>query len=66
MNSDIFEGKWKQLKKGKVKAEWGKLTDDDIDVAEGHSQYLAGKLQERYGITKEKAEEEIAEFHRKL
>ncbi len=65
MNSDIFEGKWKQLK-GKVKAQWGKLTDDDIDVAEGHSQYLAGKLQERYGITKEKAEEEIAEFHRKL
>lgn len=65
MNSDIFEGKWKQLK-GKVKTHWGKLTDDDIDVAEGHSQYLAGKLQERYGITKEKAEEEIAEFHRKL
>lgn len=65
MNSDIFEGKWKQLK-GKVKAQWGKLTDDDIDVAEGHSQYLAGKLQERYGITKEKAEEEIAEFNRKL
>ena len=65
MNSGIFEGKWKQLK-SKVKAQWGKLTDDDIDVAEGHSQYLAGKLQERYGITKEKAEEEIAEFHRKL
>ena len=65
MNSDIFEGKWKQLK-GKVKAQWGKLTGNDIDVAEGHSQYLAGKLQERYGITKEKAEEEIAEFHRKL
>jgi len=37
-----------------------------LDVVEGHSQYLAGKLQERYGITKEKAEEEIAEFHRKL
>lgn len=65
MNTDIFEGKWKQLK-GKVQAQWGKLTDDDIDVAEGNSQYLAGKLQERYGITKEKAEEEIAEFQRKL
>ena len=65
MNKDIFEGKWKQIK-GQVKTRWGKLTDDDIDVAEGHSQYLAGKLQERYGITKEKAEEEIAEFHRKL
>lgn len=65
MNNDIFEGKWKQIK-GKVQTQWGKLTDDDLDVVEGHSQYLAGKLQERYGITKEKAEEEIAEFHRKL
>lgn len=65
MNTDIFEGKWKQLK-GKVKVRWGKLTDDDLDVAEGHSQYLAGKLQERYGLTKEKAEEEIAEFKSKL
>ena len=65
MNTDIFEGKWRQLK-GKVKSRWGKLTDDDLDVAEGHSQYLAGKLQERYGLTKEKAEEEIAEFNRKL
>ena len=70
MNTDIFEGKWKQLK-CKVKSRWGKLTDDELDVAEGHSQYLAGKLQERYGLTKEKAEEEIAEeeiaeFNRKL
>ncbi|HKM26511.1 MAG TPA: CsbD family protein, partial [Thiopseudomonas sp.] len=54
MNSDIFAGKWKQLK-GQVQARWGKLTDDDLDVVEGHSQYLAGKLQEHYGITKEKA-----------
>jgi len=65
MNTDIFEGKWKQLK-GHIKTRWGKLTDDDLDVVEGHSLYLSGKLQERYGLTKEKAEEEIAEFHRKL
>ena len=65
MNNDVFAGKWKQLK-GQVKVRWGKLTDDDLDVAEGHSEYLAGKLQERYGLTKEKAEEEIAEFHSKL
>ncbi len=65
MNTDILEGKWKQLK-GQIKTRWGKLTDDDLDVAEGHSQYLAGKLQERYGLTKEKAEEEVAEFNRKL
>jgi len=65
MNTDIFEGKWKQLK-GQVKVRWGKLTDDDLDVAEGHSQYLVGKLQERYGLSKEKAEKEIAEFKRNL
>ena len=65
MNTDIIAGKWKQLK-GQAQKKWGKLTDDDLDVAEGHSEYLVGKLQERYGITKEKAEEEIAEFQRKL
>lgn len=65
MNTDIFSGKWKQLK-SQVQTRWGKLIHDDLDVVEGHSQYLAGKLQERYGLTKEKAEEEIAEFHRKL
>ncbi len=65
MNTDIIAGKWKQLK-GQAQTRWGKLTDDDLDVAEGHSQYLVGKLQERYGITKEKAEEEIAEFQSKL
>lgn len=65
MNTDIFEGKWKQFK-GQVKVRWGKLTDDDLDVAEGHSQYLVGKLQERYGLSKEKAEKEIAEFKRNL
>ncbi len=65
MNTDIIAGKWKQLK-GQAQSRWGKLTDDDLDVAEGHSQYLVGKLQERYGITKETAEEEIAEFQRKL
>ncbi|WP_205340528.1 CsbD family protein [Denitrificimonas caeni] len=65
MNTDIFEGKWKQIK-GDVQARWGKLTDDDLDVAEGNSTYLSGKLQERYGLTKEKAEDEINKFHREL
>lgn len=65
MNTDIFEGKWKQIK-GDVKTRWGKLTDDDLDVAEGNSTYLSGKIQERYGLTKEKAEDEINKFHREL
>ncbi|MGY4533275.1 uncharacterized protein YjbJ (UPF0337 family) [Pseudomonas sp. TE3786] len=65
MNSDVIKGKWKQLN-GKIKERWGDLTDDDLDVAEGHSEYLAGKLQERYGWTKEKAQEELHDFRSKL
>ncbi|AEB59938.1 CsbD family protein [Ectopseudomonas mendocina] len=65
MNSDIIKGKWKQLN-GRIKERWGNLTDDDLDVAEGHSEYLAGKLQERYGWTKEKAQQELRDFSDKL
>ena len=65
MNSDIIKGKWKQLS-GSIKQRWGKLTDDDLDVAEGHREYLAGKLQERYGWTKEEAEKELRDFSDRL
>lgn len=65
MNNDIIKGKWKQLR-GRVKERWGNLTDDDLDVADGHADYLAGKLQERYGWTKEKAQKELRDFSEKL
>ena len=58
MNKDILKGNWKQLK-GKAKKKWGKLTDDDLDVADGDKDLLAGKIQERYGVSKEEALEEI-------
>jgi len=61
MNSDILEGKWEQLK-GKAQQQWGKLTDDDIDKAEGNAQELAGKIQERYGIGKEEAEKQVEDW----
>ena len=61
MNKDIIAGKWTQMK-GKLKEKWGDLTDDDVDVAEGNAQYLAGKLQERYGWAKDRAEQEIKDF----
>lgn len=65
MNDDRIKGQWKQLK-GTLKEKWGKLTDDDIQVAEGNSQYLAGKIQERYGIAKDEAERKVDEFNRSL
>jgi uncharacterized protein YjbJ (UPF0337 family) len=64
MNQDTFEGNWKQLK-GKVKEEWGNLTDDDLDIIAGKRDQLAGRLQERYGIAKEAAETSIKEFEKR-
>ena len=65
MNKDIIAGKWTQVK-GKAKAKWGDLTDDVFDVAEGNAEYLAGKLQEQYGWTKDRASEEVSNFGRTL
>jgi uncharacterized protein YjbJ (UPF0337 family) len=61
MNWDIVEGNWKQFK-GKVKGQWGKLTDDQLDVIAGKRTELAGKIQESYGLTKEEAEQQIKRF----
>jgi uncharacterized protein YjbJ (UPF0337 family) len=61
MNRDIMQGKWTEFK-GKVQQQWGKLTDDDLDVIKGSSKELAGKLQARYGYAKDKAEKEIDDF----
>src|SRR5690606_25927643 len=65
MNNDIIAGKWLQLK-GKAQAKWGDLTDDVFDVAAGDSKYLAGKLQERYGWDRDRAEREVDEFGKTL
>lgn len=61
MNSDQVEGQWKQLK-GVLQEKWGKLTDDDLTVAQGKAEVLAGKLQERYGMTKEEAKKQMDAF----
>lgn len=61
MNEDKVKGQWKQLA-GKLKEKWGKLTDDDLKVAEGNSEYLVGKIQERYGIAQDEARRQIKEF----
>jgi uncharacterized protein YjbJ (UPF0337 family) len=61
MNWDQIEGKWKQAK-GAVKQRWGRLTDDDLDIIAGQRDQLIGKIQERYGITKEAAEKEVEKW----
>ena len=58
MNKDIFEGKWKEMR-GQVKEWWGKLTDDDLETVAGKYDQLLGLLQQKYGYTREAAEEEI-------
>lgn len=64
MNWDIVAGNWKQFK-GKVKARWGDLTDDQLEVIAGKRIELSGRLQEAYGITKEEAEEQIKSFEQR-
>ena len=61
MNWDIAEGNWKQFK-GKVKTQWGKLTDDHLDQISGKRQELSGRIQEAYGVSKDEAEKQIKEF----
>ena len=61
MNWDRIEGNWKQLS-GKVRAQWGKLTDDDLDVIDGRREELAGRIQEAYGVTKDEADQQIDKF----
>ena len=58
MNKDTFKGQWQQLK-GTLRKQWGKLTDDDVDQIQGNAEILAGKLQERYGRSREDAEKEM-------
>jgi uncharacterized protein YjbJ (UPF0337 family) len=61
MNWDQVSGQWKQLK-GSVRTKWGKLTDDDVDVVAGNREKLIGKLQERYGFSKERALQSVDDF----
>ena len=63
MNTDILEGKWKQLR-GEIRETWGELTDDELDQIAGKRDKLAGRLQEKYGWSKDEAERQIDDFLR--
>lgn len=61
MNQAILEGKYRQMR-GAMQEEWGKLTDDDIRMFVGKTDRLVGKLMERYGYTREQAEDQVDQF----
>jgi len=65
MNWDRIEGNWKQIK-GRVRHQWGELTDDDIERIAGNRDELVGRLQERYGKTRDEIDREIDNWSRKL
>lgn len=61
MNWDQVKGNWKQFR-GQIKAQWGELTDDEVEVINGRRDQLIGAIQEVYGLTKEEAEKEVKDF----
>ena len=63
MNSDQVKGNWKQIA-GQIRAKWGQLTEDDLAVANGNLEMVAGKIQEHYGLAKEQAELQLKEMAR--
>lgn len=64
MNKEMMRGNWNELK-GKIKEEWGRLTDDDLTEINGKREQLLGKLQKKYGYAKERAEQELKNWEKK-
>ena len=64
MNWDQVQGNWQPFK-GSIQEKWGHLTDDNLDVIAGKRDQLAGKIQEAYGVSKEEAEKQIADWESK-
>jgi len=65
MNWEHVAGNWKEFK-GKVREKWGFLTDDELDVIAGKRDMLIGKLEEHYGLTKDRAAQVVEEFLKEL
>lgn len=64
MNQDRIQGRWKQLK-GKVKEQWGRLTEDDLDVIAGRRDQLLGRIQQRHGLAREEAGRQVSDRERR-
>jgi len=64
MNRDRIEGNWKQVK-GRIREQWGKLTDDHLNVIDGRRDRLLGQIQETYGIAKDEAEQQLQSWEKR-
>ena len=64
MNQDRIKGQWKQAV-GKIREQWGRLTEDDIDVIAGKRDQLLGRIQERHGVAREEAQRQVQDFERR-
>jgi len=65
VNTDTLKGQWTQIK-GRVREQWGKLTDDDLDRVQGQAEQLIGRVQERYGVAKDEAKRQVDTWMRDL
>jgi len=65
MKADQFEGQWKELR-GKIQEQWGRLTDDHLDVINGRLEMLAGRIQQIYGMSIDEAERQVRQWRRSL
>ena len=65
MNWDQIEGNWTQMK-GKVREQWGELTDDEVAEAEGNREQLIGLIQKKYGKARAEAEQEVSEWQNNM
>jgi uncharacterized protein YjbJ (UPF0337 family) len=65
MNWDRIEGNWKQFK-GSALQQWGKLTDDQLDVVAGKRDVLLGRIQEVYGISRDEGEKQLAAWQQRM
>jgi uncharacterized protein YjbJ (UPF0337 family) len=65
MNWDRIEGNWKQFK-GQARQQWGKLTDDELDLVEGRREELVGRIQEKYGIARDEADRQVRDWEGRL
>jgi uncharacterized protein YjbJ (UPF0337 family) len=65
VNWGHIKGKWHQVK-GSVRPKWGDLTDDDIEQIDCNREVMLGKMQEKYGVAREEAERQVAEWTKSL